>query len=137
MIESEIHHTGKHEIDAEAEERAAERAAEGERPTLDEALALARSAREEHLELPEEPWPLIELERCEISFLINVTGINDLAEALDVAAGSLGRYGMDAFYILATDPDSGRQWIINDGKVMDADEATEELERQRDELMKG
>lgn len=133
MTESEIHHTGKHEIDAEAEERAEEAA----RPTLDEALALARSVQEESVELPEEPWPLIELERCEISFLINVNGINDLAEALDVAAGSLGRYGMDAFYILATDPDTGRQWIINDGRVMDADEATEELERQRDELMKG
>lgn len=72
-------------------------------------------------------WP--DLERAEITFLINVEGVTDLAEALDVAAINLLRHGMDNFHILATDPDTDRQWIIHNGEVSEAQEAADELER--------
>lgn len=64
----------------------------------------------------------VDLERCDLAFLINLVDIKSLSEAVDIAAVNLGRYGLDAFQILATDPDTGRQWIIHDGKVQDATE---------------
>jgi len=70
----------------------------------------------------------IPLSRCDISFLINVRNVESLDEAMDTAATSLGRFGMDAFYILATNPDTGQQWIIHNGQVTDADEAVTDLE---------
>lgn len=59
----------------------------------------------------------ISLSRCEISFLMNVTDVDDLGEALDVAAINIGRFGLDSFFVVATDPDSGREWIIHSGQV--------------------
>lgn len=67
-----------------------------------------------------EDWP--ELDRCQITYMINVQGVDHLGEALDVAATSLIRYGMDSFYIVATDPDTGREWIIHNGEIVDPDE---------------
>ncbi len=79
----------------------------------DEAFA---AIEEEAVEVEEEGD--VTLSNCQLSFMVNVTDVKTLQEALTVAASNLGRYGMDAFYVLAEDPDSGRQWIVHDGRVM-------------------
>lgn len=64
----------------------------------------------------------ISLSKCEISFLMNVSGVEDLGEALDVAAINLGRFGIDSFYVIATDPDTDRQWVIHNGEIHTSEE---------------
>lgn len=61
----------------------------------------------------------IPLSRCDITFVISVDNAGTLGNAIDMGALSLARYGLNAFYVLATDPDTGREWIINDGRITD------------------
>lgn len=78
-----------------------------------------------------EDWP--ELSRCQITYLINVKDVDHLGEALDVAATSLIRYGMDAFYIMATDPDTGREWLIHNGEIVDQETLDADFQAALDE----
>lgn len=72
--------------------------------------------------IPAEGIPDIPLERCNLHFILNLTEVDSLADALDQAAVTLGRYGMDAFYVLAADPDTDRQWIVQGGVATTAEE---------------
>ena len=67
-----------------------------------------------------EEWP--ELSRAQITYMINVRDVEHLGEALDIAATSLIRYGMDSFWIVATDPDTGREWLVHNGQIQDPEE---------------
>lgn len=67
--------------------------------------------------------------RFDITLLINVRNVENLNQALDVAATSVGRYGLDAFYILATNPDTGEQFVVHEDEILPADEATKDLEK--------
>lgn len=89
--------------------------------------ALNPAPEPEEVEIPDD----IPLERCDITFVINVHQAETLGTALDTAAVSLARYGLNAFYLLATDPDTGRQWIVHDGQVTDAEDAEAELAELR------
>lgn len=110
---------------------------------LDASLTLAAELREQGV-TSEEPEDLQEedaesdfypLSRCEVTFLMNVTDVDSLTEALDVAAVSIARYGLDSFQMLATDPDTGRRWLVHHGEITDADKTMAEVERQHDEQM--
>lgn len=79
----------------------------------------------------------ISLSRCEIQFLMNVTDVEDLGEALDVAAINLGRYGMDSFFVVATDPDTGRSWVLHQGEVSTQEQLAETHEALRNVLDEG
>lgn len=63
----------------------------------------------------------VQLNRCDVAFLLNVHNVQTLAEALDLAAANLGHNGLRSFYVLATDPETGRQWVIQDGEIVDPD----------------
>jgi hypothetical protein len=76
--------------------------------------------------------PDIPLTRCDLHFIINLKDVSSLAEALDTAAISLGRYGMNDFYVLATNPDTGDQWIVQNGIATDAAEEIARLEGGED-----
>lgn len=74
----------------------------------------------------------IPLSRCDLTFLIHVDDVTHLHQAVDVAALNMIRYGLDSFHILATDPDTGRRWILRDGQVFPAEELLAEIEQQRE-----
>lgn len=93
---------------------------------------------EEPLAIPEddntnEEATAIELSRATVQLMINVDDVSTLDEAVSVAALNFGRYGLDAFYMLVTDPDTGRQWQVIEGQASgtedddsdDGDEPTE------------
>lgn len=56
--------------------------------------------------------------RCEVTLHLSVHDVSTLSEALNITATSLGRYGIDPFYIVATDPDTDQQWIVNGDHVL-------------------
>lgn len=91
----------------------------------DELNPLVNVAAEQFIDEVED-WP--ELSRCQITYVMNVRGVDHLGEALDVAATSLMRYGMDSFYILATDPDTGREWVVHGGQIVEEQELDERYE---------
>lgn len=60
--------------------------------------------------------------RCEVTLSMSLTGVTSLEHALDTAAINLGRYGVDPFYVILTDPETGRRWVVNGGRYLeDAD----------------
>lgn len=73
----------------------------------------------------------IPLSRCDIQFVIQVTDADTLGGALDMATLSLARYGLNSFYVQATDPDTGREWIIANGEIRDAEQFADELAKLR------
>lgn len=77
--------------------------------------------------MTDQPFTDIELERAEVQFLLNIDKITSLAEALDIAATNLGRYGMDSFFVLVTDPDTNRQWVVHNGEISDAHELEQRI----------
>ena len=87
---------------------------------------LLAEAEAEVAALPRDPetgeWADIPLTNCQIEFVIPVHSVSDLSEALDVAAVSLIRLGMDSFHIKATDPDTGDSWVIHNGEVWTAED---------------
>lgn len=64
--------------------------------------------------------------RCEITLHLSLSDVNTLQEALDTAAVTLGRYGMDPFYVLALDPASGKQWVTNAGRTFQEESQDDE-----------
>jgi len=88
--------------------------------------ALAEEPAEEH------EVPLVE--NCEINFSINVAGVHNLTEAINVAAIQLMRFGLDAFYLEATDTDTDTTYIIHNGNVMSFDDVEADFEEAKAEL---
>lgn len=59
----------------------------------------------------------IPLSRCHVSFLTDVTldDTGTLAEAAEIAALNLMRFGLDDYYVLYVDPETDRRWIAQYG----------------------
>lgn len=70
---------------------------------------------------------------CDFSFLVNVRGAKTLDDALETMALNIGLNGIDSFHILATDPETDRQWIITQGEVYDAADLKREHDAQAHE----
>lgn len=78
---------------------------------------------------PSPPQTPIEVENVDITLFMKITKVKTLDEALDRTATSLGRSGLDGFYVLATDPSTQQQWIIQDGVAHDAETFKEEYKK--------
>lgn len=62
-----------------------------------------------------------ELSRCSFQLMINTYDVKSLREGLDRAALSVGHFGLGAFFIIATDPSSGDQWVVDGDQVTPMD----------------
>lgn len=72
----------------------------------------------------------IPMRNGQLAFVINVQGVNNLGEALDQGAINLMRWGMDSFYILATNTDTGDEYVVSNNSVIPAtDENLEEISK--------
>lgn len=113
------------EILAEAEARANAR---HDNPTEEDFQAAEDEVRAElgdGLDEDEDPDGLIPVDgnitlsegRCQITINIPVRNTPTLGDALNTVASSLGRYGLDPFYILAIDPATGERWVVHGDRV--------------------
>lgn len=90
----------------------------------------------EHDELEEAPEEsdVPAVQSCEITFSINVSNVRNLTEAVNVAAIQLMRFGLDAFYLEATDMDTDEVYIIHNGDVMRAEDVAADFEDLKEEI---
>ena len=56
------------------------------------------------------------LRRVVFHMTLSAYDIESLREGVDIAALNIGRYGLGAFFMVATDPVTGEQWVIQDGE---------------------
>lgn len=57
-----------------------------------------------------------DLRRCSFQMSLNTYDVESLREAFEVLALNYGRYGIRAFFVVATDPDTNTQYVIEDGE---------------------
>jgi hypothetical protein len=53
----------------------------------------------------------------EVTLNLTLSNIDTLQNGLDTAAATLGRYGMDPFYVLVTEPSTGRRWVVHGSNI--------------------
>lgn len=58
------------------------------------------------------------LKRAQFSLVINTYEIDNLREGVDLMSMLFGKHGLSAFFVVATDPDTGEQWVIQDGEYV-------------------
>ena len=58
----------------------------------------------------------IELAECEVMFITKVSGVANLGEAAEVAALNIIRNGLDSYYILYTNDETGEQYLSEAGR---------------------
>ena len=77
---------------------------------------------------PVEDWADTPLQngRCQITLTMTVQA-DTVGEGMNTAAISLARFGMDSFYLMVEDLDSGQRWIVHNGEAGDADEEAARL----------
>ena len=61
--------------------------------------------------------PVIE---CDVIFTTHVSDVSNLGEAAEVMALNIIRFGLDSYYVLYTDTDTGKQWVSNGGTFAEA-----------------
>lgn len=66
----------------------------------------------------------VSLENCDITFITRVSEVSTLGEAAEVTALNIIRYGLDSYYLLYTDTDTGQQYISEGGKFYTTDSGT-------------
>lgn len=78
---------------------------------------------------------VVPMSNVEITLTIKVNDVRDLTDALDIAALGIIRKGMDAFYVIAKDLDSGESWFVNNGEIYSAAQAMTELQKRQMEAL--
>jgi len=80
----------------------------------------------------------IPMKNAQVGFLINVSDVSDAGEAMNRAAISMLRFGMDDFYVMVTDTDTGDEYLVRDGEIIPATaeaiaSITESMKAEEDE----
>lgn len=57
------------------------------------------------------------LTRCQFNLMVQTYDIESLREGLDIASLNMGRYGFGGFFVIATNPANGEQWVVDGDRV--------------------